>query len=83
VARIILFLHSPLPYRWPIIRGWRGLLDMLVAVLTLGIFHPGRRRFLASGGTEEVWPFFSRKKYESALRRPPFLRGPNSSAIKN
>jgi hypothetical protein len=73
VARIILFLHSSLPYRWPRSTGWRGLIDVLVALPTLGLFRPARLRLRASGGDESVWPFFTRTEYESALEHPPFL----------
>jgi hypothetical protein len=75
VARIILFLHSSLPYRWPASTGWRGLFDMLVALLTLGLYRRARKRLLASGGDQSVWPFFTRSDYEAALERPPFLSG--------
>jgi hypothetical protein len=73
VARVILFLHSSLPYRWPASTGWRGILDGLVALLTLGLYRPARHRLRASGGDESVWPFFTRSEYESALQHPPFL----------
>jgi hypothetical protein len=75
VARIILFLHSSLPYRWPVSTGWRGLVDMLVALLTLGLYRRARISLLASGGDQSVWPFFARSDYEAALKRPPFLSG--------
>lgn len=73
VARIILFLHSSLPYRWPTSTGCRVVVDVLVALLTLGLFRPAHHRLRASGGEESVWPFFTRAEYESALEHPPFL----------
>jgi hypothetical protein len=73
VARIILFLHSTHPYRWPIKAGFRGIGGGLVAILTLGIYRPARRAIRESGGDESVWPFFTRDEYESALKHPPFL----------
>ena len=73
VARIILFLHSTLPYRWPIRTGLRSIGGWLVAVLTLGIYRPVQQRIRESGGDESVWPFFTCAEYESALQHPPFL----------
>jgi hypothetical protein len=73
VARIILFLHSTLPYRWPIRTGLHGIGGWLVAVLTLGIYRPVPEVIRESGGDESVWPFFTRAEYESALQHPPFL----------
>ena len=75
ISRIILFLHNPLPYRWPSSTGWRHLVDMLVALFTLGVYRPFRRRVRVSGGDESVWPFFTRMEYETALEYPPFLNG--------
>ncbi|MGP8201253.1 MAG: hypothetical protein ACLQU4_17320 [Limisphaerales bacterium] len=77
LARIILFLHSSLPYRWPSVTGWRDRVDMLVGVLTLGLHRPFHHRFRASGGDESVWPFFTHAEYESALVHPPFLHAAN------
>jgi hypothetical protein len=73
IARIILFLHTSLPYRWPVGTGWRGIADWLVTFLTLGIYRPMRRRIRESGGDKSVWPFFTRAEYDSALQHPPFL----------
>ena len=73
VARVILFLHGTLPYRWPITIGWRGIGNLLIVAFTFGVFSPLRRRIRASGGDESVWPFFTRDEYESALQHPPFL----------
>jgi hypothetical protein len=73
VSRIILFLHSSLPYRWPSSTGSRAFVEMLVALLTLGLYRPFRHRIRASGGDESVWPFFTRTEYEAALEHAPFL----------
>ena len=73
VARIILFLHSSLPYRWPARIGWSALIDVPITLITLGLFRPARHRLRASGGEESVWPFFTSTEYESALEHPPFL----------
>jgi hypothetical protein len=77
VARIILFLHSSLPYRWPLKTRFGGIGAWLVAVLTLGVYRPVRRAIRRSGGDESVWPFFTRAEYETALQQPPFLNGTN------
>jgi len=74
LARIILFLHGSLPYRWPVCTGWRGIADWFACVLTLGIFRPARKRIRESGGDKSVWPFYTRAEYEAALRHPPFLQ---------
>jgi hypothetical protein len=79
VARIILFLQSSLPYRWPLTTGWRGVPFLILAVLSFGIYRPLRRGIRDSGGHESVWPFFSRAEYESALKHPPFLHATKSA----
>jgi hypothetical protein len=77
VARIILFLHNERPYRWPLRTGpkafCRFLIAVPVALLTLGLYRPLRRRFRDCGGDESVWPFFTRAEYETALQHAPFL----------
>jgi hypothetical protein len=78
VARIILFLHSSLPYRWPTSTGWRGAIEMLVSLLSFGRFHPGRLRARAPSGDVSVWPFFKRTEYELALKDPPYFNGTKS-----
>src|SRR5580658_3280696 len=61
VARIILFLRSGEPYRYPHMCGLRALPVLLLSIITLGWFG----RFWASHrwrhGDERVWPFFSRE----------------------
>ena len=74
VARIILFLHSTLPYRWPSTTGWMRLPDFIISIFTLGYVQLGRRRFRVSSGDEAVWPFFDRSEYELALQSPPYLK---------
>jgi hypothetical protein len=77
VGRIIMFLHSQFPYRWPIRTGPKAFCRLLIAIpiglLTLGLYRPLRRRFRNCGGDESVWPFFTRTEYETALQHPRFL----------
>jgi hypothetical protein len=73
VARLLLFLYGSTPYRWPPVTGWLGWAAGMVSLATLGLWHPLRRRVVASGGDEAVWPFFDRTEYEAALENPPFL----------
>ena len=77
VARIILFLHSSLPYRWPSRTGFKAIGLWLVAVITLGLYRPLGRRVRNCGGDEAVWPFFTHAEYASALQHPPFLHATN------
>lgn len=73
VARIILFLKSNQPYRWPRVTGFSGLPIMTLSLLTLGWFGRMWLRRLANNGDESVWPFFSRRDYEEALKNPLYL----------
>ncbi len=75
VARIILFLHSGLPYRYPRVTGLSQIPVMLLSLATLGWFGRYWRRRQWRGGDASVWPFFSRGEYEAALQHPPFLNG--------
>lgn len=79
VARIILFLKSGQPYRYPRTTGIRLLPVllpvMLFSMLTLGWFGRKWRRMLWRKGDESVWPFFSVEEYQQALNRPTYLHG--------
>lgn len=82
VARIILFLRSGMPYRYPIATGLRAIPVMLLSLVTLGWFGKFWHRRQRRGGDESVWPFYSRAEYEAALRNPVYLAGaqtPNKS----
>ncbi len=76
VARIILFLRSGAPYRYPIATGLRAVPVMLLSLITLGWFGRFWLRHQRSDGDESVWPFFSRVEYEQALRNPVYLCRP-------
>lgn len=75
VARIILFLRSGIPYRYPIATGFKVLPVMLLSLATLGWFGKFWLRRQRRGGDETVWPFYSRAEYEIALRNPVYLAG--------
>lgn len=75
VARIVLFLHSGLPYRYPRVTGFAQVPVMLLSLATLGWFGRFWRRRLWRGADESVWPFYSRSEYEAALQNPVFMRG--------
>jgi hypothetical protein len=85
VARIILFLRSGTPYRYPIATGLRAIPGMLLSLLTLGWFGKFWLRRQRRGGNESVWPFYSRAEYEAALRNPVYLavaQTPNKSSVR-
>jgi hypothetical protein len=72
VARMIVFLHSGLPFEWPRTPGWR----ILLGLLTLGLWN--KLFSIAScGGDESVWPFFRDADLRASLARPRLLGGAN------
>lgn len=74
VVRWVLFLHTDLPYEWPIATAIQNVARQLVTVLSLGAaarFWAGRLR---ACGEVEVWPFIRGADYRAALRRPKLLR---------
>jgi hypothetical protein len=75
VARIVLFLHSGLPYRYPQLTGFAQVPVILLSLFTLGWFGRFWRRRKWRGGDQSVWPFYSRSEYEAALKNPVFLNG--------
>ena len=71
VARMVLFLHSDLPYEWPVPSR---LLGLLLNVLTLGLW--GRIcRSSGNGGDRDVWPFFRADDLARAGAHPRLLGG--------
>jgi len=75
IARMILFLRSDLPYRWPRLTGLAQLPATLLSIFTIGRFGEWWFRYRAPNGDQSVWPFFTRAEYEDALRNPLYLRG--------
>ena len=64
-TRAIVFLHSGLPYEWPVTPLWRKLMGLL----TLGI---ATRLSAASrcAGDKSVWPFFKRSDMDAVVACP-------------
>lgn len=87
LARCILFLQTDIEYKWPYfnIKAQYSLLDYLIILLTLGLYHPSRKKQMLSyiewqkHGDFEVWPFFSQNEYEAQLKNQPFLNGINAT----
>jgi hypothetical protein len=72
VARMVLFLHSDLPYEWPV--PWR-FLGMLLNVCTLGLWGFLSRRQGNDDIVWSVWPFFRANDLAKAAARPRLLGG--------
>ncbi|HLF97745.1 MAG TPA: hypothetical protein VI457_11430 [Methylococcaceae bacterium] len=85
LARIVLFLRSGLPYRYPEITGISQIPVVLLSLFTLGWF--GRfwtlRKWRSAGADEAVWPFFTRSEYEATRQHPPFFAGNAHSRDSN
>jgi len=73
VSRIVLFLRSGFPYRWPSTTS--PVPVALLSLATLGWYGRRWRKNLAPDGDKAVWPFFSQSEYEQALASPVYLRG--------
>ncbi|SRR5579871_202847 len=74
VARIILFLRSGEPYRFPRSTGLGQIPVLLLSILSFGWFGRFWRRYRWRYGDQETWPFFSRGDYDRALRHPVYFR---------
>src|SRR5688572_1978698 len=69
VARIVLFLRSETPYRYPRLNPLVAIPVFLLSILTLGWFGRFWRNYHWRNGDQSVWPFYSRAEYEHALRQ--------------
>jgi hypothetical protein len=78
IKRIILFLRSDAPYRYPRSTGFAFIPVVILSMLTLGWFGRVYIRYLWRSGDQSVWPFFSRQEYDLALADPVYLRGKRS-----
>jgi hypothetical protein len=75
VARIILFLRSNQPYRYPHPSRWLVLLQFPLTLATLGLSDRLWRWYKWRNADKSVWPFFTREEFEQALRTPVYLNG--------
>ena len=77
IARWILFLHSELPYEWPVWRltGPRIWGRALRGLLTFGQSVRTERVKFESSGDYTVWPFFRHEDFDHAKAEPVLLRG--------
>jgi len=81
IARWIVFLHSDLPYEWPM-RNFISINSCLLNLLTLGlaqiVLAPLYRKRYGSMGEWSVWPFIRKNDLEQEKKRPRLLTGRSS-----
>jgi hypothetical protein len=65
-ARIVLFLQSGLPYRYPPERSWVAIPALLLSLITAGWYWRWRHARRWRAADVSVWPFFSKHDLESA-----------------
>jgi hypothetical protein len=75
VSRIVLFLRSGAPYRYPRTTGLAAIPVLLISLVTFGWFGRMWCRYTWRGGDQTVWPFYTRAEYETAVRNPVYLNG--------
>lgn len=81
VARWVLFLHSDLPYEWPVESRAVKLARSIAGLLTMGVARRPWKTALEVSADADVWPFFRRVDYRRALRAPRLLqRGPEAGS---
>lgn len=69
VARMVLFLRSELPYRYPRESGWVALPALLLSLITAGWYQRQRRARRWRDADTSAWPFFSKDELASACAR--------------
>lgn len=74
VARWVLFLHSDLPYEWPVESRAAKLARSIAGLLTIGVATRRWKTALQVSEDADVWPFVRRVDYRRALRTPRLLR---------
>lgn len=79
VARIVLYLHAGLPYRYPRESGWAAARTLLLSALTAGWFGRQRRAQLWREADTAAWPFVSRRELDAARQVPLFLNARRAS----
>jgi hypothetical protein len=80
VARWVLFLHSDLPYEWPVATRTEKLVRSIAGLLTMSVATRLWKTARQVAEDAEVWPFFRRVDYRRALRVPRLLRRVNAGA---
>jgi hypothetical protein len=80
VARWVLFLHSDLPYEWPVESRAAKLARSIAGLLTIGVATRRWKTALQVSEDADVWPFFRRVDYRRALRVPRLLRRAQAGA---
>jgi hypothetical protein len=75
VARIILFLRSNQPYRYPVPTRLQAILAFPLTLATLGLSARLWRRYAWRHADTSVWPFYSKEEFEDARRNPVYLSG--------
>jgi hypothetical protein len=79
IAQCILFLNSEKEYEWPEFKSNYSTIDILLILLTLGLYQQPRKRKEAEyiewqkQGNYNVWPFFRQSDYNAALKAQPYL----------
>lgn len=71
IARWIVFLQSNEEYIWPKMK----IVDMLLSILTFGLYGKVIQKRWKKLGDTSVWPFDSDKKLKKALEKPRLLAG--------
>ena len=66
LARIVLFLNSGLPYRYPLDNDWTAVPALLLSLMTAGWFGRRRRARRWRDAHASVWPFYSREELAAA-----------------
>lgn len=74
-VRWVVFLHSDLPYEWPVTSPTQALARHIVSLLTMGVAARLWAQRLGAAGDVAVWPFMRADDFRAALRRPRLLRG--------
>ncbi len=80
IARWIVFLHSDLEYTWPDF-SFVPILNLPMNLLTFGWWRRHKKKIFeqfTAAGDFSVWPFLTRRDYESSLKHPRYLAEPQA-----
>lgn len=75
VKRAIVFLNSDYEYTWPKWPIFYKITRPFLLLVSWGYLSERLDRYFDGNGDYDVWPFFSRKNYELALKSPRYLAG--------